>query len=223
MLIMKKNYNISKFVCLLVFVLTLNISITTSARAQNYEDALKGPWSSMFYFGGTSNEVFIDAIIGKYSSFGENIYAFELAYILDRENLFRSIFSFFFDTVEIAGNVAFRHDFRRGDNVKEANLYLIWRFAKFPWRDYLRTTIGFGDGISHASHIPFADREAGETIENHSRTLNYLMLELTFALPKYPNLELLIRTHHRCTAWGTFAGNPNAGSTNVGFGLRYHF
>ncbi|HBY55802.1 MAG TPA: hypothetical protein DEG23_03190, partial [Coxiellaceae bacterium] len=60
-------------------------------------------------------------------------------------------------------------------------------------------------------------------VDDFSRLLNYLLVEITFALPSHPELQLAVRVHHRCTAWGTFPKNANAGSTNVGLGIRYYF
>jgi hypothetical protein len=222
-----KDYNTSitiRIICkILVILIVTSYFLTALANAESDSDIELDPWSIMFYVGGTAKEVFIDAIRGKYSSFGETIYAAELAYTLDKKNLFRRIFSPVFDTVEIAGNLAYRHDRTHKDHVKEANLYIIWRFSRFPWRKHLRNSIAIGDGISYASHSPFADHEKGVPVNGHSKLLNYLMLEVTFALPKYPNLQLILRSHHRCTAWGTFPKNANAGSTNVGLGIRYYF
>lgn len=182
-----------------------------------------GPWSGLIYCGGTAKQVFGDVITGKYSSFGETIYAAEIAYILDQNNLIRRFFHPVFDIVQVAGNIAYRHDYAHHDNVKEGNLYLIWRFSRFPWSRYLRNSVAIGDGVSYASHPPIADVELGKPASEYGRFLNYLMLELTFALPAYPQFELALRVHHRCTAWGTFPGNANAGSTNVGIGIRYYF
>ena len=182
-----------------------------------------GSWSGLLYYGNTAKQVFGDVMIGKYSSFGEVIYAGELAYTLDQSNLIRRFFKPVFDVVQVAGNVAYRRDYTNSDNVKEGNLYLIWRFSRFPWDNYLKNSIAIGDGISYDSHPPFADRETGKPASEFGRLLNYLLLEFTFALPSHPELQLALRVHHRCTAWGTFTGNPSAGSTNIGIGVRYYF
>ena len=181
------------------------------------------PWSVLLYRSNTAKQVFGSVIGGKYSSFGEEIYAAELAYLLDRNNMVRRFFKPVFDIVQVAGNLAYRHDYSNHDNVKEGNLYLIWRFSRFPWENYLKTSAAIGDGISYASHPPFADREPGKPASMFSRLLNYLMLELTLALPSYPEWQLAFRIHHRCTAWGTFPKKANAGSTAIGIGIRYYF
>lgn len=194
---------------------------SVAANGSSHTDL--GPWAVLFYRGVTAKQVFGDVMLGKYSSFGETIYVAELAYTLEQNNLIQRFFRPVFDVVQIAGNVAYRHDYTNNDNVKEGNLYLIWRFSRFPWSNYLKNSIAIGDGVSYDSHPPFADREPNQPVANFGRLLNYLLLELTFALPSCPEFELALRVHHRCTAWGTFGGNSNAGSTNVGIGLRYYF
>lgn len=182
-----------------------------------------GPWSAMLYCGGTAKQTFGQVITGEYTSFGETIYAAEIAYTLDQKNLIRRFFRPLFDTVQVAGNLAYRHDYTHHDNVKEGNLYLVWRWTKFPWGRYLNNSLAIGDGVSYDSHPPFANREPSQPENNYSKLLNYLMLEATFALPSKPQLQLVLRMHHTCTAWGTFPKNANAGSTNIGLGVRYYF
>lgn len=186
-------------------------------------------WSAMLYRGGTAKETFGNVICGKYHSANETIYVAELAYTLDKTNIVRRIFRPLADTVQVAGNVGRRFDYGHHDTVNEANLYLVLRWTKFfgdiefPWNNYLNTSVGFGDGFSYASHPPYADIELGKPAKDFNRFLNYLMLEVTFALPSHPNLQLVGRLHHRCTAFGTYPKNPNAGSTSVGLGIRYYF
>ncbi|MDR1057507.1 MAG: hypothetical protein LBL17_02940 [Coxiellaceae bacterium] len=181
------------------------------------------PWSVLFYGGGTAKQTFGDVILGKYTSFGEIIYATELAYTFDHNNLIRRFFKSVFDVVQLAGNIVYRHDYRHHDNVKEGNLYLIWRFTRFPWSSYLRNSVAIGDGISYDSHPPFADRLPEKPASDFANLLNYMVLEITFALPSHPEFELALRLHHRCTAWGIYPKNRSAGSTNVGIGVRYYF
>lgn len=224
-----KNYNISRVATKINYIISRSLltlalssfSLIASANTRSHSEL--GPWSAMFYVGETAKEVFIDAITGKFSHYGETIYAAELAYTLDERNPLRRFLKPIFDIIEVAGNLAYRRDRTHNDNVKEANLYLVFRFSRFPWGDYLRNSIAIGDGLSYASHPPFADLEPGIPVNENSRFLNYLMIEITFALPKYPELQLVLRSHHRCTAWGTFPGNANSGSTNVGLGIRYYF
>jgi len=209
-----------KLLLLTILGSTLFSSALTFATNANGD---LGPWSVMFYRGSTAKQTFGQVLYGKYSSFGETIYAAEIAYTLDQSNLIRRFFKPLFDTVQIAGNLAYRHDYNHHDNVKEGNLYLIWRWTKFPWERYLSNSLAIGDGISYDSHPPFANREDNQPANNYSKLLNYLMLEATFALPSTPQLQLVFRMHHTCTAWGTFPKKADAGSTNVGLGIRYYF
>ena len=214
---MKKQINLN---LIIRAVAIYTIFSSTPIFASN-EDL--GPWSAMFYRGGTAKQTFGQVMQGKYTSFGETIYAAEVAYTLDQNNLIRRFFRPLFDTVQVAGNLAYRHDYTNHDNVKEGNLYLIWRWTKFPWERYLSNSLAIGDGVSYDSHHPFANREAGQPINNFSKLLNYLILEATFALPSRPQLQLVFRMHHTCTAWGTFPKKASTGSTNVGLGIRYYF
>ncbi|HBS52317.1 MAG TPA: hypothetical protein DEA62_05010, partial [Coxiellaceae bacterium] len=71
---------------LLVFVIS-SLLLNVAANAANNSDT--GPWSVLFYRGNTAKQVFGDVMIGKYNSYGEEIYAAELAYTLDQNNLVR--------------------------------------------------------------------------------------------------------------------------------------
>jgi hypothetical protein len=223
-MLMKKLLNLNSIIKLLllsVVGIILQSSSPTSFAANANGDL--SSWSAMFYYGGTAKKTFGQVILGQYISFGETIYAAEVAYTLDQNNLIRHFFKPLFDTVQIAGNLAYRHDYAHHDGVKEGNLYLIWRLTKFPWERYLSNSLAIGDGISYDSHPPFVNRESNQPASKFSRFLNYLMLEATFAWPSTPQLQLVVRLHHTCTAWGTFPKNANAGSTNVGLGVRYYF
>jgi hypothetical protein len=217
------NSNLIKKIYYYFFrILLITGSLTSSISVLAVNSDL-GPWSALFYYGGTAKQTFGQVMRGKYSRFGETIYAAEIAYTLDQKNLIRRFFKPLFDTVQLAGNLAYRHDYIRHDDVKEGNLYLIWRWTKFPWERYLSNSLAIGDGVSYATHSPSADQESDKPTSDFSKILNYLMLEATFALPSKPQLQLVFRIHHRCTAWGTYSKNANAGSTNIGLGIRYYF
>jgi hypothetical protein len=97
----------------------------------------------------------------------------------------------------------------------ELNALLVVRWVTFPWNAYLPTTFAVGDGISYATEVPELEPEAGA-----SQWLNYLMLEVTFSLPKYPEWAIVGRIHHRSGFWGALAPN---GSNAVGAGIKYRF
>ncbi|MGH7313755.1 MAG: hypothetical protein ACREJV_11320 [Candidatus Rokuibacteriota bacterium] len=95
------------------------------------------------------------------------------------------------------------------------------RWVTFPWDADLRTSLGFGSGLSYATEVP--ELEARDNPDTGStRFLHYLMLELTFSLPSLPRWSLVGRVHHRSGAWGLFDGVGRASNVLVG-GLRYQF
>ena len=98
----------------------------------------------------------------------------------------------------------------------ELNALVIARWVTFPWNAYLATTFAFGEGISYATELPKLEEQE----EGASQWLNYLLFELTFALPKHPEWALVARLHHRSGFWGALAPN---GSNAVGVGLKYRF
>lgn len=205
----------------ILYIITIGLFYSISIFAAEKD---LGPWSAMLYGGGTAKESFAQVITGDYSNCGEVIYAAEVAYTLDKNNLVRRIFKpLLIDTVQVAGNFAFRHDYEHNDNVKEGNVYLVWRWTKFPWERYMSNSLAIGDGISYDSRVPFSNRGGNQPADKYSKLLNYLMLEATFAIPSNPQLQMVFRMHHTCTAWGTFPKKANAGSTNIGIGIRYYF
>lgn len=108
----------------------------------------------------------------------------------------------------------------------EFNLVLVLRWLKFPWNHYLKTELAIGEGISYATKIPPIEQSQhainhGLT-HNTSQWLNYLMFELNFALPAYPNTGVFYRIHHRSGDYGLINGVSD-GSNFVGLGLRHEF
>jgi hypothetical protein len=97
----------------------------------------------------------------------------------------------------------------------ELNALVIGRWVTFPWNAYLDTTFAVGEGISYATEVPALEREEGA-----SQWLNYLLVEVTFALPKYPEWAIVGRIHHRSGLFGALAPN---GSNVVAAGIKYRF
>lgn len=102
----------------------------------------------------------------------------------------------------------------------EFNGLFALRWLTFPWNKYLDTTIAIGDGLSYATRTPKLEKELHS--DNTSLLLNYLMLELTFGLPKTPQWNLVVRLHHRSGIFGIFDGVEGA-SNALGMGLKYKF
>lgn len=101
----------------------------------------------------------------------------------------------------------------------ETNGLVVARWHPFPWDRYLDTSFAIGEGLSYATDVPEVELARGK---DTARLLNYLLFELTFALPKYPNVQLVTLMHHRSGAYGLFSGVVG-GSNFFGSGIKYMF
>jgi len=118
---------------------------------------------------------------------------------------------------ELEGQIA-KH--LSGQHHWEFNAVLVARWISFPWNDVLKTSFALGEGLSLASETPaFEEKYQGEKT---NPLLNYLMLELTFALPRQPRWSLVTRIHHRSGIYGLI-NDTHGGSNALGLGIRYHF
>jgi hypothetical protein len=83
------------------------------------------------------------------------------------------------------------------------------------------TSFSIGEGLSVVSRVP--DVEILTTgVGGTSRLLNYLMLEMTLAVPSLPYLQLVGRIHHRSGMFGVFGNAQESGSNTLGLGIRMH-
>ena len=92
------------------------------------------------------------------------------------------------------------------------------RWVVFPWNRYVETSIALGEGLSWATEIPALEK-ADPTNSSNSQLLNYILLEVTFAIPESP-WSLVTRIHHRSGVWGLFG---HSGSNILEAGIRYRF
>ncbi len=107
-----------------------------------------------------------------------------------------------FAALEIEGGTGQRFSSLHESEVWSA-IYARWRY--FPWNDYLVTTFALSTGISYASGVtPYEIRESPDG--KGSRVMHYFSPEFTFALPKSPDRELVVRYHHR-SGGGAYFGN----------------
>ncbi len=107
-----------------------------------------------------------------------------------------------------------------------AALYLRWTY--FPWNDYLHTSIGVSTGLSYALRLD-ALEVAQSTTRTGSNLMHFLSPEIAFSLPDRPDVELVLRIHHR-SGGGRFILGKNAlfnetdGGAQYGtVGLRFRF
>lgn len=92
------------------------------------------------------------------------------------------------------------------------------RWVVFPWNKYLETSMAIGEGLSWATEIPALEK-ADPTNYDYSQLSNYILLEVTFAIPESP-WSLVTRIHHRSGVWGVFG---HSGSNVLEMGVRYRF
>lgn len=102
----------------------------------------------------------------------------------------------------------------------ELDVALVGRWLYFPWNNYVVTTFAVGDGLSYATgKLLFEPSNP----QNAQHLLDYLLFELTFALPKFPHWSIVTRIHHRSGVYGLFPGDVLQGSNFVCTGVKYSF
>jgi hypothetical protein len=94
---------------------------------------------------------------------------------------------------------------------------IVVRWSTFPWNHYVNTSIAVGDGPSFATEPPRLEKK---NFDEAKRLQNYVFLELTFGLPRYPQWDFVIRIHHRSGVFGALGGS---GSSVPAIGLKYRF
>lgn len=93
-------------------------------------------------------------------------------------------------------------------------------WSGFPWNDHLQTRVGFGPfGVSRLSGVSPLEK----TGKGGSRWLNFLVLEVAFALPRWPRNELFVRLHHRCDVLGLLNDYGMNGEDFLVVGYRRRF
>jgi hypothetical protein len=176
------------------------------------------PWMLTYYYGITGDNALLSMMAGNFNRWPEHIQSAELAKTLAEDNPIRRFFYPIVGVVQFAGVFTVRtgsHEHR----IYEFNPYIAFRWANFPWNHYVPTSLAIGEGVSYASSVPWIEKIGNQ---NTKRFLNYLMFEATFALPSYPQWQILARIHHRSGAFGLYHAG-NSGSNVIGLGLRYLF
>ena len=108
-----------------------------------------------------------------------------------------------------------------GQNDFEFNLPLIVRWNTFPWDSFIDTSVAFGDGLSIATETPDLEK-ARYGGDKSGAALNFVMVELTLALPEHPNIQFVSRFQHRSGAFGLI-NNTSDASTAFVWGLKFRF
>jgi hypothetical protein len=97
-----------------------------------------------------------------------------------------------------------------------ATVYARWHL--FPWNSWLTTTLAFGVGPRYVTDYPKMETEKGF----YSRVLNQANVEITAALPEYPEHQLVLRLQHRSGIFGLIDGVRD-GSDFVTLGYKHYF
>lgn len=176
------------------------------------------PNSLLYYYGITGSDAFIRMVWGEFHRWPEHIQSLEYARTLSRENVVRRFFYPIVGVVQLGANVALRVGSHQ-HTIYELDPYIGFRWANFPWNCYVVTSLMAGEGISYVTSVPWIEKKNND---NTRRLLNYMVLEATFALPKYPLLQLVARVHHRSGVYGLYHAG-NTGSNDIGLAIRYLF
>ncbi len=100
----------------------------------------------------------------------------------------------------------------------EFNALVDARWEKFIWDKYLDTSFAIGIGPSYATDIPEIEIKRSD---DSSHLLVYMMLELEFVLPSYPDVAFITRVHHRSNAFGVVADSGTSNVFALGFKFRF--
>jgi hypothetical protein len=97
----------------------------------------------------------------------------------------------------------------------------VLRWSSFPWKELLQTDVRLGPlGVSYTTTVSPLERGPDG---NGSRTLNFLMIELAFSLPKKQSEEVFVRLHHRCTIYDLLNNYGANGEDFLALGYRHRF
>lgn len=178
---------------------------------------LDRPFAIMGYYGSLVESSLLGVFTFSADMGEEKIFALDFEQELSPCNLLRRYLDPIVTTVSFANNIAYISD--PEGPIYEYDPYLLFQWKNFPWNRYIVNTYGLGWGVSYDTRVSTWEKHDSE---NTKKLLNYLAFETTFALPCYPQLQLVIRLHHRSGAFGLY-GADNAGSNYIGGGIRYYF
>lgn len=103
----------------------------------------------------------------------------------------------------------------------ELNGLVAARWMRYPWSEWVRTSVAIGDGLSWTSEIPEIEA-ASHTNTGSAQLLNYLLIEIAAGVPKWRHWDLVFRIHHRSGVYGIFDG-VDGGSNTLCLGLKFRF
>jgi hypothetical protein len=101
----------------------------------------------------------------------------------------------------------------------EFNLPVAVRWSRFPWGNYVATSLAYGLGPSYASEEPEEEIRLNDSTQ---KFLVYWFGELTLGPPE-SSWAASLRIHHRSGAFGLVEEKGRGGSNTVAIGVKYLF
>ncbi len=125
---------------------------------------------------------------------------------------------------EVEGEGA-KHFSQSNDRLYESSAWefdaaLVGRWLYFPWNRYVVTTFAVGEGLSYSTGKLLFEPTDQRLAQN---LLDYMLFELTFALPQCQHWSIVTRVHHRSGIYGLFPGDIHQGSNFLCTGIKYTF
>jgi len=191
-------------------------------RRPNANDRLEStPWSVTIFQGWTNNNTFSRTLRFMWDDSGEYIYSLDVAYTIPPTTGFGRFFERLLAArVQVGGTLSARAQ-PSGSWIPEMSAYAALRWRRLPWNHIVATSFAVGEGLSMVSQVP--EVEINTTyVGGTSRLLNYVMAEVTLAVPSLPQVQLVTRVHHRSGALGVFGDAVQSGSNVVAIGFRLH-
>ncbi|MEP4078823.1 hypothetical protein [Haloferula sp.] len=100
----------------------------------------------------------------------------------------------------------------------DLNASVLIRWEEFPWNHIVKTTIATGLGLSYSENVYLMDIERHPGSDRSHLLFNW-PIQLTLALPSYPDHQLSLFVSHQ-SGGKIFS---NGGVNSLGFGYRYDF
>jgi hypothetical protein len=96
-----------------------------------------------------------------------------------------------------------------------------FRYRGFPWDDVVTTSFAVSTGFNYATDVSEVEQDRARDGEG-SQIMHFFAPEITFALPRHPQYELLFRFHHRSGVFG-LVSDAWGGAQYGSVGLRWRF
>ena len=98
---------------------------------------------------------------------------------------------------------------------------LFFRYEGFPWDRWLVTTVAASTGLNYSTGVSQVEKDRARD-GNGSQLMHFFAPEITFARPRHPDIELLVRFHHRSGVFG-LVSDAWGGAQYATLGVRVRF